>query len=186
MKGSLEVITGPMFSGKTEELLRRLKRVEIAGQNCAVFKPAIDDRYSLEEVVSHAGSKIKGYATVDWVHMYEHMDTLPYLDVIAIDEVQFFDEEMVETIQRLISLHRVIVSGLDMDFRRQPFGIMPNLLAIAKEVLKLTAVCQVCSADAMYTQRLLNGNPAPYAGETVIVGATEQYEARCGDCHAAG
>ena len=190
MSGHLEVITGPMFAGKSEELIRRLRRAAIAGQNAIVFKPKIDNRYSSEEVVSHNGNKIKAYSIAiddkSWDDMADILDFVEEPDVIAIDEVQFFNSEMVDTIKRNIEFKKVIVSGLDMDFRRDSFGIMPELLAIAKEVLKLTAICQVCGEDAMYTQRLLNGKPAPYEGETVIVGATEQYEARCGNCHERG
>jgi thymidine kinase len=118
--------------------------------------------------------------------MADILDHEPEPDVIAIDEVQFFEPEMINTIERNILFKRVIVSGLDMDFRKKPFGIMPELLAMAKEVLKLTAVCQVCGKDAMYTQRLLNGKPASLTGQTVIVGGTEQYEARCAKCWQAG
>lgn len=182
MSGHLEVITGPMYAGKSEELIRRLRRTAIAGQNAAVFKPIIDDRYAIEEVVSHAGSKIKAYPIRGWEEMYDAMDFMPKLEVIAIDEVQFFDDGMIDAIERSISVFRVIVSGLDLDFRKQPFGIMPELLAMAKFVVKLRSVCQVCGEDAMYTQRLLNGKPAPLSGETVIVGGQEQYEARCERC----
>lgn len=186
MSGHLEVICGPMYAGKSEELLRRIRRVEIAGQSFAVFKPIIDNRYSEEKIVSHIGNNRQAYPIRNWEDMYDIFDEIKQPEVIAIDEIQFFGLEDFEAIQRLITQSRVIVSGLDMDFRKQPFGIMNDLLAIAKFVIKLRAVCQKCGEDAMYTQRLLNGNPAPLSGETVIVGGQEQYEARCENCWEAG
>jgi len=186
MTGSLEVICGPMYAGKSEELIRRLRRVEIAGQKSVVFKPIIDNRYSATEIASHNGTKREAYAVRDSYSIWEVLVDSDF-DVIAIDEIQFFDDDITGLVYALLkSGKRVIVSGLDMDFRQDPFSVMPDLLAIAKEVLKLTAVCQVCGQDAMYTQRLLNGEPAPFDGETVIVGAQEQYEARCGDCYKEG
>jgi thymidine kinase len=186
MSGHLEVITGPMYAGKSEELIRRLRRVAIAGQKAIVFKPIIDNRYSEEYVVSHEGNRIKAFPisvnSRSWDDMADILDHEPEPDVIAIDEVQFFNYEMVETIKRNINFKRVLVSGLDLDFKREPFGIMPELLAMAKFVVKLRAVCQVCGEDAMYTQRLVDGEPAPLNGETVIVGGHEQYEARCEEC----
>ncbi|HEY4496547.1 MAG TPA: thymidine kinase [Candidatus Paceibacterota bacterium] len=182
MSGHLEVICGPMFSGKTEEMLRRLRRVEIAGQKSIVFKPVIDNRYSVTEIASHVGNKREAYAVKD---IYALLDIIAQgtYDVIAIDEVQFFEFEIAVTIQGFLEANkRVIVSGLDLDFRKEPFGIVPELLAMAKFVVKLRAVCQVCGEDAMYTQRLLNGKPAPLSGKTVIVGGQEQYEARCEKC----
>jgi thymidine kinase len=186
VSGHLEVICGPMYAGKSEELIRRVRRVGFAGQKAIVFKPWIDDRYSVEEVVSHAGNRVNAYpistSDMSWDDMADILDNVEEPDVIAIDEVQFFNQEMVDTIKRNIIYKRVIVSGLDMDFRKEPFGIMSELLAIAKFVDKLRAVCHSCGEDAMYTQRLVNGKPAPLDGETVIVGGTEQYEARCENC----
>ena len=186
MSGHLEVICGPMYAGKSEELLRRVRRVEIAGQSFAVFKPKIDNRYGQNKVVSHIGNNREAYEIKDWEEMYDIFDEIKQPQVIVIDEIQFFDFEMTEAIQRLITQCRVIVSGLDLDFRKQPFGIVPDLLAISKFVVKLRAVCQVCGEDAMYTQRLINGKPASLDGETIIVGGAEQYEARCENCWEAG
>lgn len=192
MSGHLEVICGPMYAGKSEELIRRLRRVAIAKQRAIVFKPYIDNRFSVEEVVSHNGSKITAYPVEDTMdltnYMYQdHLFGTEY-DVVAIDEVQFFANDIVKCINGLTTTGtRVIVSGLDMDFRKKPFGPMPQLLSIAKVVTKLRSVCQSCGADdAMYTQRLLNGEPAPLSGETIVVGAGEQYEARCENCWKAG
>lgn len=185
MSGHLECIVGPMFSGKTEELMRRLRRVEIAGQEAIIFKPVIDNRWGATGIASHAGNNREAVAVRDSHELMDYIvDNSINYDVVAIDEVQFFDSEIIFAIDNLLKANkRVIVSGLDMDFRQSPFGIMPELLSIAKFVIKLRAVCQKCGADdAMYTQRLLNGNPAPLDGETVIVGGNEQYEARCENC----
>jgi len=182
--GWLEVICGPMFSGKSEEMIRRLRRAEIAGQRVVIFKPRIDDRYDATDVVSHAGARMRAVA----------VESVPELaaraagyDVVGIDEVQFFDESIVAAALDLADRGlRVIVSGLDQDFRRLPFGVMPELLAHAEFVDKLQAVCHRCGGTATTTQRLVDGRPAPYSGDTVVVGAAEQYEARCRDCHEAG
>ena len=181
--GWLEVICGPMFSGKSEEMIRRLRRAEIAGQRVVIFKPRIDDRYDAADVVSHAGVRMRAVA-VDGVT--ELVARSAAHDVVGIDEVQFFDAGIVEASLGLADRGiRVVVSGLDQDFRRLPFGVMPELLAHAEFVDKLQAVCHRCGGTATTTQRLVDGRPAPYAGETVVVGAAEQYEARCRDCHEA-
>jgi thymidine kinase len=188
MSGHLEVITGPMYAGKSEELMRRLRRAEIAHQKTVVFKPTIDNRYGAGVVSSHIGNQWSAYSVKD---AYQAWDILQEgnenYDVIAIDEIQFFDDDITGVVFGLLEQgKRVIVSGLDMDFRKDPFSVMPDLLAIAKFIVKLRAVCQTCGEDAMYTQRLVDGNPAPLDGETVIVGGTEQYEARCENCWEAG
>ena len=182
--GWLEVICGPMFSGKSEEMIRRLRRAEIAGQRVGIFKPAIDDRYGEDDVVSHAGARMRA-VPVSCVR--ELLWRSNAYDVVGIDEVQFFDRLIVPAALDLAKRGaRVVAAGLDQDFRRRPFGPMPELLAHAEFVDKLQAVCQRCGDSATTTQRLVDGLPASYSGETVLVGAAEQYEARCRACHEAG
>ncbi|PJI09136.1 MULTISPECIES: thymidine kinase [Clostridium] len=180
--GWIEVIVGPMYSGKSEELIRRVRRVKIAKQRIQVFKPEIDDRYSKEDVVSHIGEKEEA------VPIKTSKDILKFLkddtQVIAIDEVQFLDEGIVKVVNDLADKNkRVICAGLDMDFRGEPFGAMPDLIAIAEFVDKFQAICMVCGNPATRTQRLINGRPANYDEPTVLVGAKESYEARCRKCH---
>ncbi len=182
--GWLEVVCGPMFSGKSEELIRRLRRAEIAGQRVLIVKPGIDDRYDVSDVVSHSGVRMPavGLAGAD-----EIMRFADGYDVIGLDEVQFFDDEVVDVCIRLADQGlRVIAAGLDTDFRVEPFGPMPLLLARAEFVDKLQAVCHRCGGPATRTQRLVNGAPAPYGGATVQVGALDAYEARCRSCYQPG
>ena len=180
--GRIEVIAGCMFSGKSEELIRRLKRAQIARQKVQVFKPSIDTRYSEIEVVSHNGEKITGIPVKDSAELYSLIDK--NADVIGIDEAQFFDDGIVKVANKLADEgFRVILAGLDMDFRREPFGPMPKLLAIADDVQKLHAICTICGEDAMYTQRLINGQPANYNDPVIMIGASEKYEARCRKHH---
>ena len=182
--GWLEVICGPMFSGKSEEMLRRLRRAEIAGQRVILFKPRIDDRYDTADIVSHAGARMRGVAVAS---VSELTASARAFEVVGIDEVQFFPSEVVAAVLALADAGvRVVAAGLDRDFRRLPFGPMPELLAHAEFVDKLQAVCHRCGGPATTTQRLVDGRPAPYAGETVLVGAAEQYEARCRGCHEPG
>jgi thymidine kinase len=176
--GSIEVITGSMFSGKTDELIRRLRLATIAKQKVQVFKPAIDTRYAEQKVTSHAGS---AYAAIP-IHLSAH--SLELLEnettVVAYDEAQFFDNEIIRVAQLLADRAlRVIIAGLDTDFRGEPFGPMPILMAQAERVDKLQAICMVCGEPATRTQRLVNGIPAHYNDPVVIVGASELYEARC-------
>jgi thymidine kinase len=176
--GSVEVICGSMFSGKTDELIRRIVRAKIAKQKVQVFKPAIDVRYAVEKVTSHAGSNF------DAIPVEKAADILPRLDadttVVAIDEAQFMDAEVVVIARELADKGlRVLVAGLDQDFRGEPFGPMPALMAHAEQVEKLHAICMVCGDEASRTQRLVNGLPARYDDPIVIVGASEMYEARC-------
>ena len=182
-EGWIEVICGCMFAGKTEELIRRLKRLEYAKKSYLLFKPKIDNRYSEKEVVSHNLTKKNSILIENANDLVKSLpDTLPY--AIAIDEVQFFGEDMIPVIQDLASRGvRVIVAGLDTDFRAEPFGIMPTLLALAEDVTKLHAICQCCGSLASRTQRLINGRPARYSDPIILVGAKEQYEARCRHCH---
>jgi thymidine kinase len=182
--GWLEVVCGPMFSGKSEEMIRRLRRAEIAAQRAVIFKPRIDDRYDAADVVSHAGIRMRAVPVSDVAELVERARGM---EVVGIDEVQFFDREVVGAALALADGGaRVIAAGLDQDFRRLPFGPMPELLAHAEFVDKLQAVCHRCGGPATTTQRLVDGRPAPYSGATIVVGANEQYEARCRDCHEAG
>ncbi|MDD2492488.1 MAG: thymidine kinase [Bacilli bacterium] len=182
--GWIEVITGSMYAGKTEELLRRIRRIEYAKRSVIVFKPKIDDRYSSCEVVSHNNGRTKS------VNVNKSDDILQYLVepfpyAIAIDEVQFLDDKIIGVCERFANKGvRVIVAGLDRNFRGEPFGVMPELLARAEYVTKLAAICSVCGAPATRTQRLINGVPANYSDPIILVGAKEQYEARCRHCHA--
>jgi thymidine kinase len=182
--GWLEVICGPMFSGKSEEMIRRLRRAEIAGQKVVIFKPRIDDRYDAEDVVSHAGIRMRAIPVASVEELRTRSSAS---EVVGIDEVQFFDISVADAALELADRGaRVVAAGLDQDFRRLPFGPMPELLAHAEFVDKLQAVCHRCGGPATTTQRLVDGRPAPYSGETVLVGASEQYEARCRGCHEAG
>ncbi len=180
--GSVEVITGSMFCGKTDELIRRLRRATIARQKVQVFKPSIDFRYAVRKVTSHAGSDFEA------MPVEQSQDVLTHLDqdttVVAIDEAQFFDDKIIEIVQHLADQgRRVIVAGLDTDFRGEPFGPMPVLMAKAEHVDKLQAICMVCGEPASRTQRIINGKPARYDEPVVIIGAAEMYEARCRKHH---
>jgi thymidine kinase len=180
--GSIEVITGSMFSGKTDELIRRLRRARIARQLVQVFKPRIDNRYAVEKVTSHAGTEFEA------TPVNRAADILPLLapgaTVVAIDEAQFFEPEIGPLCLALAARGvRVIVAGLDQDFRGEPFGPMPQLMALAEQVDKLHAICAVCGGEASRTQRLINDQPASYDDPVVVVGASELYEARCREHH---
>jgi|SRR5690554_2488436 len=180
--GWIEVICGSMFAGKTEELIRRIKRLQYAKKNILVFKPILDERYSIDEVVSHNGSSIKSIAIETPKEILIHIDGR--VDAIAIDEVQFFDKSIVRIIDYLADKGiRVIVAGLDRDFRGEPFGSMPEILTKGEFVTKLTAICSVCGAPATRTQRLVDNKPASYNDPIVLVGASESYEPRCRHCH---
>lgn len=181
-EGWIEVICGCMFAGKTEELIRRINVLSYARKNILVFKPKIDDRYSTTEIASHAGSKVPCIVINEAKEILNHVnyDT----DVVAIDEVQFFDEDVVDICEYLAdSGLRVMVAGLDKDFRGEPFGVLPDLLTRAEFVTKLTAVCAKCGAPATRTQRIINGKPASFNDPIVLVGAKEAYEPRCRHCH---
>jgi thymidine kinase len=180
--GWIEVITGPMFAGKTEELIRRVKRLEYAKQNILVFKPVIDDRYATNEVVSHNHNRTKS------ININKAHDIIQYVDentnVVAIDEIQFLDEEAVDICEYLADKGiRVIVSGLDRNFRGEPFSFMPKLLALAEYVTKLSAICVKCHTPATRTQRIIDGRPANYDDPIILVAAQDSYEARCRECH---
>jgi thymidine kinase len=180
--GWIEVICGSMFSGKSEELIRRIKRARYAKQKVQVFKPLMDNRYSNDDVVSHDGSSEKA------INIEHPEDILNYIEndteVVAIDEVQFFDNNLVDVCQKLADQgYRVITAGLDTDFRGKPFGATPFLMAVAEYVDKLHAICMKCGSPASRTQRLIDGKPAPVDGPLVLIGARESYEARCRHCH---
>lgn len=181
-QGWIEVIAGPMFSGKSEELIRRVKRALIARQRVLVFKPRLDDRYHGAYVVSHDGERVEAIPVESAQEMEAHLDPLP--QVVAVDEVQFLDRGLIPLVERLAQGGvRVILAGLDLDFRGEPFGLVPELLARAEFVEKLTAICQRCGAPATRTQRLVDGKPARYTDPVILVGAKERYEPRCRACH---
>ena len=180
--GSIEVICGSMFSGKTDELIRRLVRATIAKQKVQVFKPAIDIRYAVEKVTSHTGSHFDAIPVEKAAEIREKLEE--DTTVVGLDEAQFFDPEIVQIAQELASKGiRVLAAGLDMDFKGEPFGPMPVLMSLAEDVAKLHAICMVCGDEASRTQRLVNGQPARYDDPVVIVGASEMYEARCRKHH---
>ena len=183
--GWIEVISGSMFSGKTEELLRRLRRAEIAGQEVAVFTPAMDDRYGETTIGTHNGRAWE--ATVvenEGDGPWEMLDTLNGERVVAVDEANFFSDELVGVCQALAEDdRRVIVSGTDQTFRGEPFHPLPDLMAVAEYVDKLQAICSVCGEPASRNQRLIEGEPAHVDEPTILVGAEESYEARCRNCH---
>jgi thymidine kinase len=180
----IEVVCGPMFSGKSEELIRRLRRAEIAGQRALVIKPCIDDRYDVGHVVSHAGAKMRAVTAGSSADVGRL--AVGY-QAIGVDEVQFFDDGIVGVIEELVDGGtRVVAAGLAQDFRGLPFGPMPNLLCVADYVDKLEAVCHRCGGGATLTQRLVDGRPAPFGGATVQIGALDSYEARCRACYEPG
>ncbi len=180
--GWIEVITGPMYCGKSEELIRRLRRVSIAEQHVRVFKPSLDNRYTEEEVVSHNGTRIEAVPVDNPQEIGERLDET--VDVVGIDEAQFFPRGIIDVCERLADGDiRVITAGLDRDFRGEPFGPMPELIARAEYVKKLHAICVECGEPASRTQRLIDGDPASYEDPVIMVGADEVYEARCRSCH---
>lgn len=180
--GYVEVIAGCMFAGKTEELIRRINTLKYANKEILVFRIKLDTRYSESDIVSHSGTKVPAIS-IDKAH--EILDYItPTTDVVAVDEVQFFDEEIVKVCDYLaLRGIRVMVAGLDMDFRGEPFGVIQTLMTTAEFVTKLTAVCTVCGAPATRSQRLVNREPARYDDPIVLVGASESYEARCRHDH---
>jgi len=181
--GWIEVICGSMFSGKSEELLRRLRRAEIARQRIVVVKPALDTRFEGCDVRSHDGGGRQA-CMVQRAEEILLLQGVEVSDIIAVDEAQFFDQELVHVAQFLADRgKRVIVAGLDQDFRGRPFGPMPMLLAVAEFVDKLQAICSECGAPASRTQRLVAGQPAGEHDALVKVGALETYQARCRRCH---
>lgn len=181
-QGRIEVICGSMFCGKTEELIRRARRAVIARQALQVFKPSLDDRYSIQHVTSHNGQNIEAQPVSLAQDIFTALQ--PSTTVVAVDEAQFFDSHIVSVVEALAGQGlRIIIAGLDTDFRGEPFGSMPQLLCIAEEVTKLHAICVVCGEEASRTQRLVNGSPARYDDPIILVGAQEAYEARCREHH---
>ncbi|MGH9816981.1 MAG: thymidine kinase [Candidatus Acidiferrales bacterium] len=173
--GWIEVIVGPMFSGKSEELIRRLRRAEFARQRVQIFKPVIDQRYSNSDIVSHSGLEIRSDCVRAASDVMEKVE--PRTEVVGIDEAQFLGEGIVEACEKLADMgKRVIVAGLDTDFLGRPFEPMPRLLAVAEEITKLLAICVRCGNPAVHTQRLVASE------ELIVVGASGMYEARCRRC----
>jgi len=180
----IEVVCGPMFSGKSEELIRRLRRAEIAGRRALVVKPLVDDRFDVGHVVSHAGAKMRAVTATSSAEVAR---LAAGYDAVGIDEIQFFDDGIVGVAQQLTEHGtRVIAAGLAQDFRGLPFGPMPTLLCVADYIDKLEAVCHRCGGGATLTQRLVDGRPAPFTGATVQIGALDSYEARCRSCYEPG
>jgi thymidine kinase len=180
--GWIELICGSMFCGKTEELIRRARRAQIARQKVQVFKPAVDDRYGVEKLASHNGVSVDAVSVQEASRILDLVE--PDTQVVIIDEVQFFDWSVADVCDVLANTgKRVIVAGLDTDFRGEPFGPVPRLMAEAEIVDKLHAICVVCGAPATRTQRLIDGRPASYDDPIILVGASEVYEARCRRCH---
>lgn len=180
--GWIEIVTGPMFAGKSEELIRRIKRLEYAKKKVLVFRPRIDNRYSLDEVVSHSNNRRKS------IVIDAAKDILPYISedtyAVVIDEIQFLDHELIPLSEHLANIGiRVILGGLDSDFRGEPFDVTSEMMARAEFVTKLTAICVRCGSPATKTQRIVNGKPAHYLDPIVVVGAAEAYEPRCRHCH---
>lgn len=181
-KGSLEVICGSMFSGKTDELIRQMVRAQFAQLNTIIFKHTLDNRKTIEYIHAHNGKKLKAVAVENPKNILDLI--FEDIDVIGIDEIQFFDQSIINVVLELIERgKRVIVAGLDLDFRGNPFGALPALLAIANSVKKLSAVCIKCGNDAHFSQRLVNGKPASYADPLIMAGAEEHYQARCRNCY---
>lgn len=181
--GSIEIIVGPMYAGKSEELIRRINRANIAELKVLAFKPKIDKRYSDDSIASHNGKQVPCIPVENTEEMMAIIQQETF-DVLAIDEIQFFDEAVIEMCQDMADAgKRVICSGLDLDFRGEPFRVVPPLMAMAEHVVKLTAICMVCKNPATRTQRLVNGQPAKYSDPIILVGAKEAYEARCRNCH---
>ncbi len=176
--GWIEVICGSMFSGKTEELIRRLKRAKIANQKVEIFKPKIDTRYDVQKVVSHDENFILAVPIDNSLKLLEMVDGI---GVVGIDEAQFFDSDLPDVCQQLaLQGKRVIVAGLDMDFKGRPFGPMPNLLSVAEYITKVHAICQHCGNLATHSYRLAS------EGSTVMLGEKNSYEARCRTCYTMG
>jgi len=183
--GWIEVICGCMFSGKSEELIRRVKRAEIARQRVQVFQHGIDQRYGARRVASHSGASMGATPVGSSNEVLSAV--APDTEVVAVDEVQFFDEAIGEVAEELADRGlRVIVAGLDLDFRGEPFAAVPLLMARAEFVTKLQAICMRCGAPATRTQRLIDGKPARFEDPVILVGASEVYEARCRKCHEIG
>ena len=185
IKGRLEIVCGSMFSGKTEELMRRLNRAEYAKQNVLTIKHQIDKRKSQTCITTHSGRERHAFSIDNNKNnLYKILELAnKNIQVVGFDEIQFFPKEIIDVVAKLVdSGKRVIAAGLDMDFRGEPFGIIPTLMALSDDVTKLKAICVVCGKDAHHTQRVINGRPAKYDDPIILVGASECYEARCRNC----
>lgn len=181
-QGHIEVICGSMFSGKSEELIRRVRRAHFARQQVQVFKPSVDTRAAMSTVRSHDGRDVQAIAVDSAAELMNQVEDES--NIVAIDEAQFFDERLPAICRQLADEGiRVIAAGLDLDFRGEPFGPMPVLMAQAEEVQKLHAICMVCGKEASRTQRIVNGSPAAYDDPIIMIGAEESYEARCRHHH---
>jgi thymidine kinase len=183
--GKLEVICGSMFSGKSEELMYRLRRAEYAKKKVLTIKHEIDNRKSYSCIVSHSGGRREAYPIGNCEESLRTLQRLTdtSVEVVGIDEIQFFPKKTIDIIQYWLDEGiRVILAGLDLNFRGEPFGIVPDLLAMADEIIKLRAICMVCGNEANFSQRLINGSPASYDDETILVGGEECYEPRCRPC----
>jgi len=181
-KGCIEVICGPMFSGKTEALINRVKSAMAQDKKVQVFKPIIDDRYNPLFVNSHNGLSIDAISIKYGTEILQFLDK--DADIIAIDEIQFFEKDILDVIKAIAkSGVRVITNGLDLDFRGEPFGLMPYVLALAEYIDKLTSICAICGKPATMTQRLVNDKPAKYNEPIILIGASDSYEPRCRNCH---
>ncbi|HEX9008151.1 MAG TPA: thymidine kinase [Patescibacteria group bacterium] len=189
MTENLKGISGSMFAGKTELLLKEITRAEYAGKKVQVFKPSIDDRWGKQsQIRSHSGGEHSACAVQNAVDILDCLDT--DTQMVAIDEVQFFDEQIVDVVQFLLDMDiRVVFAGLSLDFRGEPFGSMPTLLALSDELERPTAICNqvvdghICGSEATRTQRLINGQPANYHDPIVLIGAEQEYQARCPNHH---
>jgi thymidine kinase len=182
-QGRLEVICGPMFAGKSEELIRRLNRAHIAHQKILVVKPVLDTRGATDSITSHNGATFHARPINSSQELLDLALAGEY-DVIAIDEVQFFADDIVAAIRTLIAYSkRVIVAGLDLDYRSEPFGPIAAILALADTVTKLQSICTLCGSDAYRSQRIINGKPARYSDPIIMIGAEESYQARCKQCY---
>ncbi len=181
-KGWIEIITGPMFAGKSEELIRRIRTLSYAHKKIVCFKPAIDNRYDDVAIASHDGGKIDAFPILSAKEILDHV--LPDTEVVGIDEIQFFSNDIIQICEDLADRGvRVIAAGLDLDFKGEPFGPVPELLARAEFVTKLTAACTICGFAATRTLRLIDGKPAKYDDPVILVGAKESYQARCRKHH---
>lgn len=190
--GRIEIVTGCMFSGKTQEIIHRSQRAEISGKNVIGFKPEIDDRYNKDKISSHTGVKIDAITVnsedniedqiTGYISQYEKENS--GVDVVLIDEVNLFEDDIINAINNLAKdSYRVILSGLDQNFRGEPFDPVPDLMAIADHIEKRKAVCEECGEPATKTQKLIDGKPASYNDPTIDVGGEEKYEPRCRECH---
>ena len=182
--GSIEIICGPMFSGKTEELIRKIRRFDYAKKKYAIFTPKIDTRGGFNDVYSHNGNRMEAVSVSSASDILTYLRKHKNIEIVAIDNLQFFDKYIIKLLKALLYKgYNVIGTGLEKDFRGEPFGPMPELLALATRVKKLTSICNICGKDADYTQRMVKGKAVLSNDEIIQVGAEESYEARCLEHH---